>query len=115
MFGSSSIKLFEVGGTAVRVHPTFFLLLIWIGAVHFIPGGAREAVTGVVFVVVLFACVVRHEFGTEVMPPVVASAVIKASRVSTPRRTPARRCHWPAPLGAHHRLREETDGITILL
>jgi Zn-dependent protease len=63
MFASSSIKLFEVGGTAVRVHPTFFLLLLWIGAVHFIQGGPREAVTGVVFVVVLFACVVLHEFG----------------------------------------------------
>ena len=63
MFASSSMKLFEVGGTAVRVHPTFFLLLIWIGAVHLIQGGPREAVTGVVFVVVLFACVVLHEFG----------------------------------------------------
>jgi Zn-dependent protease/predicted transcriptional regulator len=67
MFASSSMKLFEVGGTAVRVHPTFFLLLIWIGAVHFIQGGAREAVTGIVFVVVLFACVVLHEFGHVLM------------------------------------------------
>jgi hypothetical protein len=34
MFAGSSMKLFEVGGTAVRVHPTFFL---------------REAVTGACF------------------------------------------------------------------
>ena len=28
-----SIKLFDVGGTAVRIHMTFFLLLAWIGAI----------------------------------------------------------------------------------
>jgi Zn-dependent protease/predicted transcriptional regulator len=63
MFTSGSIKLFEVGGTAVRVHPTFFLLLAWIGALHWIEGGPQQALTGIIFVVVLFACVVLHEFG----------------------------------------------------
>jgi Zn-dependent protease/CBS domain-containing protein len=63
MFASSSIKMFDVGGTAVRVHPTFFLLLIWIGAVQLIRGGIWDAVTGIAFVIVLFACVVLHEFG----------------------------------------------------
>jgi Zn-dependent protease/CBS domain-containing protein len=63
MFANGSIKLFDVAGTAVRVHPTFFLLLIWIGAVHFMSGGAWSALTGIAFVIVLFACVVVHEFG----------------------------------------------------
>jgi Zn-dependent protease/CBS domain-containing protein len=63
MFANGSIKLFDVAGTAVRVHPTFFLLLIWIGAVHFMDGGAWSALTGIAFVIVLFACVVLHEFG----------------------------------------------------
>jgi Zn-dependent protease/CBS domain-containing protein len=63
MFASSSIKMFDVGGTAVRVHPTFFLLLIWIGALQLIRGGLWDAVTGIAFVIVLFACVVLHEFG----------------------------------------------------
>ncbi len=63
MFANSSIKLFDVAGTAVRVHPTFFLLLIWIGAVRFMDGGAWSALTGIAFVIVLFACVVLHEFG----------------------------------------------------
>lgn len=63
MFTSGSFKLFEVGGTAVRVHPTFFLLLAWIGAIHWIQGGPQQALTGIVFVIVLFACVVLHEFG----------------------------------------------------
>ncbi len=58
-----SFKLFDVGGTAVRVHVTFFLLLAWIAAIHWSHGGPSEAIDGVVFIVALFACVVLHEFG----------------------------------------------------
>lgn len=58
-----SFRLFDVGGTAVRVHVTFFLLLAWIAAIHWSRGGAAEAIDGVVFIVALFACVVLHEFG----------------------------------------------------
>ncbi len=58
-----SIKLFDVGGTAVRIHMTFFLLLAWIGAIHWTHGGAAAAVDGVLFIVALFVCVVLHEFG----------------------------------------------------
>ena len=57
------IRLFSVGGTDVRVHPTFFLLLVWVAAVHWFRGGAPAAVAGVVFIVLLFLCVVLHEFG----------------------------------------------------
>ncbi|MDP9138823.1 MAG: site-2 protease family protein, partial [Pseudomonadota bacterium] len=59
----SSYRLFSVGGTDVRVHPTFFLLLVWVGAVHWFKGGAAAAVSGLVFIVLLFLCVVLHEFG----------------------------------------------------
>ena len=58
-----SIRLFDVAGTAVRIHLTFFLLLAWIAAIHWTRGGAAAAVDGVVFVVLLFACVLLHEFG----------------------------------------------------
>ena len=58
-----SIKLFDVGGTAVRIHMTFFLLLAWIAAIHWTKGGAPEAIDGVLFIVALFVCVVLHEFG----------------------------------------------------
>lgn len=60
---AGSLKLFEIGGTVVRVHPTFFLLLAWIATVYWRKGGPQEAVYGVVFVVILFTCVVLHEFG----------------------------------------------------
>ena len=58
-----SFRLFDVGGTAVRVHVTFFLLLAWIAAIHWARGGAAEAIDGIVFILALFACVVLHEFG----------------------------------------------------
>lgn len=58
-----SIRLFDVAGTAVRIHFTFFLLLAWIGAVHWLRGGPAEAFDGVLFIVILFLCVVLHEFG----------------------------------------------------
>jgi Zn-dependent protease len=58
-----SIKLFDVGGTAVRIHLTFFLLLAWIAVIHWSRGGAPQAVDGVLFIIALFACVVLHEFG----------------------------------------------------
>jgi Zn-dependent protease len=58
-----SIKLFDVGPTAVRIHMTFFLLLAWIGAIHWARGGAAEAIDGIFFIVLLFVSVVLHEFG----------------------------------------------------
>lgn len=58
-----SFRLFNVGGTAVRVHFTFFLLLAWIAVIHWARGGPVEAIDGVLFIVGLFVCVVLHEFG----------------------------------------------------
>jgi Zn-dependent protease/CBS domain-containing protein len=58
-----SFKLFDVAGTAVRVHFTFFLLLAWIGAAHWTRGGPAEAIDGIIFILLLFACVLLHEFG----------------------------------------------------
>ena len=60
---AGSFKLFDVAGTAVRVHPTFFLLLAWIATVYWRKGGPMEAVYGVIFIAILFVCVVLHEFG----------------------------------------------------
>ena len=60
---SWSFRLFDVAGTAVRIHVTFFLLLAWIAAIHWTKGGAPAAIDGVVFIIALFLCVVLHEFG----------------------------------------------------
>lgn len=58
-----SIKVFEVAGTSVRIHPTFFLLLAWFAAFYWIKEGPQAAVSGVLFIALLFGCVVLHEFG----------------------------------------------------
>lgn len=58
-----SIPIGAVKGTVIRIHVTFVLFLIWIGAVHHAQGGWEAAVEGVVFVSLLFLCVLLHEFG----------------------------------------------------
>jgi Zn-dependent protease/CBS domain-containing protein len=58
-----SIKLFSLGGTAVRMHLTFLLLIAWIAASEWMRGTPQDAVYGVGFILVLFGCVVLHEFG----------------------------------------------------
>lgn len=45
------------------MHFTFLLLVAWIAAMQWSRGGPQAAVTGVLFILVLFACVVLHEFG----------------------------------------------------
>jgi Zn-dependent protease/CBS domain-containing protein len=61
MFWSS--KIGTIAGTEIRVHVTFYLFLAWIGIAHYVAGGARAAADGILFIVLLFACVVAHEFG----------------------------------------------------
>ncbi len=58
-----SIPIGTVKGTVIRVHITFLLFLVWIGVSHYAQGGQEAAVQGVVFILLLFACVLLHEFG----------------------------------------------------
>jgi Zn-dependent protease/CBS domain-containing protein len=61
---------FPVGrllGSELRVHATFFLLLGWIGLSAYSSGGTAAALDSLSFVVLLFACVVAHEYGHALM------------------------------------------------
>src|SRR3954447_22549359 len=58
-----SIPIAVIAGTVVRVHITFLLFLIWIAGTHWQLGGKAAALDSVVFIVLLFACVLAHEFG----------------------------------------------------
>lgn len=58
-----SIKLVRIAGIDVKIHLTFLLLLAWIAIVYYQAGGSQAAVEGVVFVLLIFGCVVLHEFG----------------------------------------------------
>ncbi|MGE5722782.1 MAG: site-2 protease family protein [Sphingomonadales bacterium] len=58
-----SITLGTIYGTKVRVHFTMLIFLLWIGIGYWIGGGPAAALSGLGFIVLLFACVLAHEFG----------------------------------------------------
>jgi len=60
---SWSLNIGRIAGTAVRVHITFILFLGWIFAASWATGGPAAAWQGLAFMLLLFACVVAHEFG----------------------------------------------------
>ena len=60
---SWSLNIGKVAGTVVRVHLTFLLFLAWIFAASYSQGGAATAWNSVIFMVLLFLCVLLHEFG----------------------------------------------------
>src|SRR5437763_2590904 len=58
-----SVNIGTIAGTAVRIHVTFLLFLAWIFAASYLSGGAEAAWSGTLFMVLLFVCVLAHEFG----------------------------------------------------
>jgi len=58
-----SLNIGSVAGTAIRIHVTFLLFLAWIFGVSYVAGGAQAAWNGLLFIVLLFLCVLLHEFG----------------------------------------------------
>jgi Zn-dependent protease len=63
-----SFKLGRFLGIDVHIHLTFLLLLAFIGATHWMAGQTLAAAfTGVLFFVLLFVCVLLHEYGHALM------------------------------------------------
>ncbi len=60
---SWSLNIGRVAGTVVRVHLTFLLFLAWIFAASYSASGAAAAWDTLAFMVLLFLCVLLHEFG----------------------------------------------------
>ncbi|HWN52112.1 MAG TPA: site-2 protease family protein [Xanthobacteraceae bacterium] len=60
---SWSLNIGSIAGTAIRIHITFLLFLIWIFVAGWASGGINDALNSLVFIVLLFACVLAHEFG----------------------------------------------------
>ena len=59
-----SWKLAHFAGIDVYVHATFFILIAWISLIYWQAAGNLLAViSGVGFILILFACVLLHEFG----------------------------------------------------
>lgn len=58
-----SVTIGSIAGTAVRIHITFLLFLVWIFGAAYAAGGASAAWTGLIFILLVFLCVLAHEFG----------------------------------------------------
>jgi Zn-dependent protease/CBS domain-containing protein len=58
-----SLTIGRFGGTAVKIHITFVILLAWIGFSAWQQQGPAAAADSLVFILLLFACVLLHEFG----------------------------------------------------
>jgi len=60
---SWSLTVGSIAGTKVRIHITFLLLLAWIFFANYFSIGPQAAWNALLFVVLLFLCVLLHEFG----------------------------------------------------
>src|SRR5215510_5435893 len=62
-FMSWSFNIGRIAGTAILVHVTFVLFLGWIFVASWVAGGPESAWQALAFLLLLFACVLAHEFG----------------------------------------------------
>src|SRR5881275_3261590 len=58
-----SLPIFRVAGIQLRIHITFLLLIAWLAFSYYAQSGSAAAASRVIFVLLLFLCVVLHEFG----------------------------------------------------
>ncbi len=58
-----SIPILRVAGIVVRLHVTFLLLLAWLAWSYYSQGGSAVAAGRIAFILLLFLCVLLHEFG----------------------------------------------------
>src|SRR2546423_14393652 len=60
---SWSVPIIRITGIQLRIHITFLLLIAWLGLGYYTQGGTAAAVSGILVILLLFVCVVLHEFG----------------------------------------------------
>src|SRR5205823_14304392 len=60
---SWSLPIFRIAGIQLRIHITFLLLIGWLAVGYYAQGGSAIALRRILFVLLLFLCVVLHEFG----------------------------------------------------
>jgi Zn-dependent protease/CBS domain-containing protein len=94
-----SFRIAQVSGIAIKVHVTFFLILI-LGAVQWgsITGTIEGALFGVVLMVLLFTCVTLHELGHSLVAlrfgiPVREITLLPLGGVSTITKNPDKPLH----------------------
>src|SRR5713101_9701115 len=62
-FMSWSLPIVRISGIQLRIHVTFLLLIGWLAFGYYTEGGSAAAAGRVFFILLLFLCVVLHEFG----------------------------------------------------
>lgn len=60
---SWSFRIARIAGIDVKIHWTFFILLLWFASSYAAGSGVAGAIYGVAFLLSVFACVLAHEFG----------------------------------------------------
>src|SRR5437764_8307846 len=60
---SWSLPIFRIAGIQLRIHITFLLLIAWLAFGYYAQGVSAMALGRIIFVLLLFVCVVLHEFG----------------------------------------------------
>src|SRR5213082_2146053 len=60
---SWSLPIIRIAGIQLRFHITFLLLIGWLAIGYYSQGGSAAALAGILVILLLFACVVLHEFG----------------------------------------------------
>jgi Zn-dependent protease/CBS domain-containing protein len=58
-----SLPILRIVGIQLRIHVTFLLLIGWLAFGYYSEGGSAVAAARVIFILLLFVCVVLHEFG----------------------------------------------------
>lgn len=59
-----SLKLVRIADIDIYVHATFYILLLWIGLSYWVESGSlRSVISGLGFILAIFASVVLHELG----------------------------------------------------
>src|SRR5213083_731394 len=64
-----SLPIFRIAGIQLRIHVTFLLLIAWLAFGYYAEGGSAVAASRVIFVLLLFLCVVLHEFSHAFLNP----------------------------------------------
>src|SRR5256885_11694378 len=60
---SWSLPIVRIAGIQLRMHITFLLLIVGLGLGYYAQGGPAAAISGILVILLLFVCVVLHEFG----------------------------------------------------
>src|SRR5438270_13882343 len=90
---SWSLPIFRIAGIQLRIHITFLLLIGWLAVGYYAQRGSAMTLGRILFILLLFPCVVLHEFGHAIAPShfgtdTLAITFLPSARIATLARIP---------------------------